>query len=627
MRLDDKTGEQYLALLKALNQAENPKALCGDFGIGEPLAQALFQQRRPPSAEKTSDASLGFSARLQSVLEVVNEMAKAPGFDELCRTAATLAVSRLGFERIGIWFRDEDPGFLRGSFGVSEDGTVRDERSRKIPISPDDDDARRVLNREVRFALRRDTGLRDAEGNIVGRGTRVMAPVWDGQEVIGFIYIDNHLSHCDITEEQCRILALFAVSVGHLCSLHRTAEALRRGEEERRKLEAQVQHAQKLESLGVLAGGIAHDFNNLLVGVLGNVELAQIELGSFSPASRYLKEIGKAASRAADLCKQMLAYSGKGQFVLELVNLNDVAREMTGLLGVSISKKTRVEFCLLDGLPSVEGDATQLRQGVMNLVTNASEALADKPGVVSISTGAVQCTRQDIESLHARDGMRPGEYVFLDVSDTGCGMDRETLARIFDPFYSTKFTGRGLGLAAVLGIVRGHHGGIRVDSSPGEGTTFRILLPPKTAPSAKPLETESGLVMSGSGTVLVIDDEDQVRELGATMLGVAGYTVLTASDARNGLAVLEANAGKVDVVLLDMAMPGMDGREAYERIRDLDPAVPVVLCSGYGKEASMERFNEGELAGFLAKPFRMGELLAAVRDVITAPGSVEHITR
>ncbi|MEA3365939.1 MAG: response regulator, partial [Candidatus Hydrogenedentes bacterium] len=558
------------------------------------------------------------TARLQPLLEVPNELAKAADLEVMCRTAVEQAIAHLGFERMGIWFRDEEEGYLRGSFGVGEDGRVRDERSRKIPIMPDDEDARRVLNREVRFVLRGDTDLRDGQGNIVGHGTRVMAPLWDGQTVIGFVYIDNHLTHNEITEDQGRILALFAVSLGHLCSLHRTAEALRRGEEERHKLEEQMQHTQKLESLGVLAGGIAHDFNNLLVSVMGNADLAQIEVGASSRAHDLLAKISKAAARAADLCRRVLAYSGKGEFVIETLSMNEIVLDMAGLVGMSVSRNTKLNYCLADHLPLVEGDATQLRQVVMNLVTNANEALDEKPGVVTIATGVTHCVGDEIDLFAMSGQIPPGDYVFLEVSDTGCGIEGETVERIFDPFFSTKFAGRGLGLAAVLGIVRGHGGAIKVNSTPGAGTIFCILLPAKSVYSPTPPDEDREAFKNGSGTVLIIDDEEQVRELGAEILVMAGYEVIGAPDGASGVALLEEHAGKVLVVLLDMAMPGMDGFETFQKLREVDGEVPIVLCSGYGRDISMERFQERDLAGFLAKPFRMNELLKVVSMAVTA---------
>ncbi|MFO7974284.1 MAG: ATP-binding protein [Candidatus Hydrogenedentota bacterium] len=612
------TETELLDVIESLDQAASPEGLCKTHGIGLELAHALWERRKDPVPGDEGSVSEGnFTSRLQPLLEVLNELAKTPNLDEMCRTAVTQATARLGFERIGIWFRDEESGYLRGSFGVDEDGRIRDERRRRIPILPDDEDAHRVLNREVRFVVRGDAILRDGEGNTVGKGTRVMAPLWDGQAVIGFVYIDNYLTHDEITEDQCRILALFAVSLGHLCSLHRTAEALRSGEKERRKLEAQVLHAQKLESIGVLAGGIAHDFNNLLVSMMGNAELARIEVGSSSRAQRFLEEINKAASRAADLCRQMLAYSGKGKFVVEVLNLNDIATEMAGLVGLSMCKSTRLEYCLADHLPAVEADATQLRQVVMNLVTNANEALEDKPGVVTIATGVTSCEANEADFLGMVAQIEPGNYVFLEVSDTGCGMDPETLERIFDPFFSTKFAGRGLGLAAVLGIVRGHGGAIKVDSTPGEGTTFRVVLPAKGVASPLLPNEKAEDFRNGSGLVLIIDDEEEVRELGAEILGVAGYEAVMAKDGATGVNLLEEHAGNVLAVLLDMAMPGMDGFETFQKLREVDTEVPIVLCSGYGKEISMERFQEGDLAGFLEKPFRMNELLKVVSMAVT----------
>lgn len=617
MTLKTYTETELLIILESLDRCTSPEALCKADGIGPELARALWERRRCScSDDGSSPGDSGFTGRLQPLLEVLNALAKAPNLDEMCRAAVEQSTARLGFERVGIWFRDEEPGYLRGTFGVGEDGQVRDERSLKIPILPDDDDTHRVLDREVRFVVRGDADLRDGRGNVVGHGTRVIAPLRDGQAVIGFVYIDNHLTHTEISEEQCRILALFAVSLGHLCSLHRTAEALRRGEEERHKLEAQVQHAQKLESLGVLAGGIAHDFNNLLVSMMGNAELAQIEVGASSRAQRFLKEISKATARAADLCRQMLAYSGKGKFVLEVLSMNEIAIEMAGLVGLSLSKNTKLDYCLAEHLPFVEADATQLRQVVMNLVTNANEALGEKPGVVTVATGVTHCDGDEADLVAVNGHMAAGDYVFLEVSDTGCGMDGETLAHIFDPFFSTKFTGRGLGLAAVLGIIRGHGGGIQVESTPGEGTTFRILLPTKAVESPVPRREDSREFQNGSGTVLIIDDEEQVRELGAKILGVAGYEVLVAPDGAAGVKLLEDRAGNVLVVLLDMAMPGMDGFETFQKLREINPGLPVVLCSGYGKEMSMDRFQEGDLAGFLAKPFRMNELLKAVNMAV-----------
>lgn len=254
---------------------------------------------------------------------------------------------------------------------------------------------------------------------------------------------------------------------------------------ERKNLEKQLQQTQKLESLGVLAGGIAHDFNNILTGILGNAELALLELSPASSVREYLENTRKATIRAADLCKHMLAYSGKGRFLIQVLDLSQLIEEMTHLLRISISKTVMLNYNLYPELPAIEADASQMRQVIMNLITNASEAIGDKSGVITITTGVMECEAQYLAETFLDDGLKQGIYVYLEVTDTGCGMDEEAQSKIFDPFYTTKFTGRGLGLAAVLGIVRGHKGAIKVYSKRGEGTTFKILLPCSDKKAAK----------------------------------------------------------------------------------------------------------------------------------------------
>ena len=267
-----------------------------------------------------------------------------------------------------------------------------------------------------------------------------------------------------------------------ILDIHRDFTERKRAEEEQLRLEQQLLHAQKLESLGVLAGGIAHDFNNILMAIMGNADLALIRLAKESPAVENLHRIEQAAARAADLAKQMLAYSGKGKFVVEEINLNRLLEEMLHMLEVSISKKAVLRLNPHPHLPSVEADATQMRQIIMNLVINASEAVGDKSGVIAITTGCIDCDRNYLKDVWLDENLTDGLYVYLEIADTGCGMDKETLSKLFDPFFTTKFTGRGLGMAAVLGIVRGHKGAIKVYSEPGKGTTFKILLPASSRP-------------------------------------------------------------------------------------------------------------------------------------------------
>ena len=382
----------------------------------------------------------------------------------------------------------------------------------------------------------------------------------------------------------------------------------KRAEEERRNLEAQVQHAQKLESLGVLAGGIAHDFNNILTGLLGNADLAAADLPSHSPIRRLLHEIQKAGRRAADLTAQMLAYSGKGRFVVEDTDINALVEDMSSLLESSTSKKVRLSYDLSADLPAVRADATQLRQIVLNLVSNASEAVGDKAGLVRVCTQTSDCDRPFLDAALPDGELVEGRYVTIEVRDTGCGMDDETKARIFDPFFTTKFTGRGLGLAAVRGIVRGHKGAILVESELGTGTTFKVLLPALDHPAEAVATGTKENDWHGTGTILVVDDEEMIRTVAARMLERAGLSVLTASDGIEAIELLRERRREIDCVLLDLKMPRMDGEETFEEIRKISDGVPVILTSGYSQLESEERFAGKGLAGFIQKPYSMTAL-------------------
>ncbi|MDE3154273.1 MAG: PAS domain S-box protein [Acidobacteriota bacterium] len=394
---------------------------------------------------------------------------------------------------------------------------------------------------------------------------------------------------------------------------------------ERLRLEAQVQHAQKLESLGVLAGGIAHDFNNLLLGVLGHAGLARMELADDSPVQARLSQIELTAQRAAELTNQMLAYSGKGRFVVQPLDLSNLVQEMTHLLHSAISKKAELRFDFGDALPAVHADVSQVRQIVMNLITNASDALGDRNGVITIRTGLVRVDAQYLSDTYVNEALPDGPYVFVEVSDTGCGMDAATRARIFDPFFTTKFTGRGLGLAAVLGIVRGHHGAIKVYSEPGMGTTFKVLLP-AAAEAAHELAAPAPVreEWHSDGLVLVVDDEEGVRTVAQGVLERCGFDVLEAGDGREGVDVFRAHAGEIRAVLLDMTMPRMSGVEALREIRQIRRDVPVILSSGYSEADAVDHFRFGgdELAGFIQKPYAAAGLVDKLRQVLESRESV-----
>ncbi len=393
---------------------------------------------------------------------------------------------------------------------------------------------------------------------------------------------------------------------------------------EQRRLERQqaeserVLQSQKLECLGVLAGGIAHDFNNLLTTILGYTSFAKLELGGTDPGTvrGYLDKVEKGALRAADLCRQMLAYAGKAQFALGAADLNALVEEMGQLVAASVSKKVVLRYGLAPDLPAVTCDATQIRQVVMNLITNASDAIGDRSGVVTLTTGLIDADATYLREIGS-DQLPPQRYAYLEVSDTGCGMPDEVKARVFEPFFTTKFTGRGLGLSAVLGIVRGHGGAIMVDSQPGRGTTFKVLLPTAEAaptPADDPDRTTREPFGRGRA-VLVVDDEEDVRVLARKLLTRAGFAVEVAADGREGVAAFRRRPAEFAVILCDLTMPHMDGSEAFREMRAADRAVRTILTSGFAAEEATAGFEGKGLAGFLRKPFTAEELLQAVFEV------------
>jgi PAS domain S-box-containing protein len=389
---------------------------------------------------------------------------------------------------------------------------------------------------------------------------------------------------------------------------------------ERKKSELALLQAQKLESLGVLAGGVAHDFNNLLVTIMGNASLALLKLPPGNGPQEELQQIELAGQRAAELCRQMLSYAGKGRMEKQPVNLNQLVQEMTQLLRVSLPKGVTVNFHLTQNPPLTEADPTQLRQVVMNLVINAGEAIGEKPGTIVIATGMARVDKEYLLEAHADLDTPEGEYVFLEVSDTGVGMDAETRARIFDPFFTTKFAGRGLGLASVLGIVRGHRGGLKVYSEPGKGTSFKVLLPVTSgAAVAAPRSGPAG-DWSGGGTVLVIDDEPSIRAVAVKMLARLGFRAIEAPDGAAALEIVRNSTAPLTAALLDLTMPGLSGEETLRRLRRIDKRLPIILMSGYNEREVLDRFVGRELAGFLQKPFKLDDLRDRLRELFRQAG-------
>ncbi len=388
---------------------------------------------------------------------------------------------------------------------------------------------------------------------------------------------------------------------------------------ERRRVEENLRETAKLESLGVLAGGIAHDFNNLLTVVLANASMAMENVAPDSPARAPITEAIRSTEQAAHLTQQILSYSGKGRFVVRPVNLSEFTREIVTLLQSSIPRTVQLQIQLSPEVPSVEADVAQLQQLIMNLVINGGEAIADAPGSVTIRTGVREFALGGIPPSLKDSGIVPGRYVFLEVSDTGCGMDEHTRQRMFDPFFTTKLTGRGLGLSAVQGIVRGHRGAIEVESSPGLGSRITVLFPEsllrqnRTPVSAERQVRKIDKV--GNGTILVVDDQEPILRMARAILERAGYTVIVAENGEEAISLFHEDAGQISAVLLDMTMPIMSGAETLRQLRELKPDVPVILSSGFSEIEALARFPGSTVEGFLQKPYTAAVLIENMNRV------------
>ena len=388
-------------------------------------------------------------------------------------------------------------------------------------------------------------------------------------------------------------------------------------EQQKLSLERQLLHSQKLESLGLLAGGIAHDFNNLLTGILGEVNLARIAVSSGrGNVRRNIEQVEALARRAADLTRQLLAYSGKGRFLVEPVDLSEVVSEMSSMLGVLVSKKARLELAMASELPAIQADRGQLQQVVVNLITNAAEALEGGAGLIKVSTHAVECDQGTLSVRYGAPTLAPGRYVVLQVEDDGTGMSEEVQARIFDPFFSTKATGRGLGMSAIQGIVRSHLGAIHVASRDGEGTVFTLLFPATHLPAVL-LEREAPVSgWRGQGSVLVVDDEPAVRRVVTELLGELGFRGIEASNGAEAMEIYLEDPEEICLVLLDLIMPMMDGAETLTALRNIAPELPVVLSSGFHDHEAITEDVATQGLVFLKKPFQLVDLERAVRKAL-----------
>jgi len=384
-------------------------------------------------------------------------------------------------------------------------------------------------------------------------------------------------------------------------------------------MQARMEHMQRLESLGVLAGGIAHDFNNFLTVILGNAILARNKCrGRKGEAERHLTQIEASANHAADLCKQLLDYAGKGKRATSLTDMSSLVEDMIMLLETSIARNVRLKPDLAAHLPAIRADEAQIRQAVMNLVTNASDAIGDADGCISVTTGVMDADKAFLADTYTASDLPAGRYVFLKVSDTGCGMDAEMKKRLFDPFFSTKREGRGLGLSAVLGIVHGHRGAIRLHSEKGRGSSFTVLLPVAEQQKAV-LSSDHEISLQdwqGTGSVLVVEDEEAIREMAVEMLEEMGFNVLAASDGRDGVARYREHQHEIVAVLLDLSMPGLNGRDVFLELKRINPRVKVIVASGFGENEVVDSLNRMGLDAFIQKPYSPQSLKQIIQRVL-----------
>ena len=391
----------------------------------------------------------------------------------------------------------------------------------------------------------------------------------------------------------------------------------KRAEEEKAAYEAQFQQTQKLESLGVLAGGIAHDFNNILTIILGHCYIIAGNLDPETDQKTRVKEIEKAAQRAADLCHQMLTYVGNNSLAQTRINLWLMVDENVKMLTSAIKKNVVIERDLKYAVPEISGDNAQIQQVIMNLIINAAEAIGDKNGTIKITLKKTIIPDDHTDVDFLGNPILPGSYACLEVTDSGSGMDAETQKRIFEPFFTTKFTGRGLGLSAVLGIIKSHEGALQLSSTPEAGTTFKVYFPAYGRTDI--VETAKTVpVTRARGTVLLVEDEESIRIIGSALLKAIGFSVMTATNGREALEICRVQGSRIDLVLLDVLMPVMGGFETYRILRETDPEIPIVICSGYSAEEIQEGINDDEHASVIQKPYSPDELRNTLLKLLKA---------
>ncbi|MEZ4448312.1 MAG: ATP-binding protein [Nannocystaceae bacterium] len=558
--------------------------------------------------------------RTKVLVDLAKRIGEARGdLGAALREITEVAARTLGVDRSSVWLYDEGRSAI-SCLDVYERGRESHSSGQVLRAA---DLPRYFEALESERAIAAEDARDDPRTVELGRGylsrnhlrALLDAPIRIRGQMIG-VLCHEHRDVRQWTVLEQSVSATFADFVGLAIEAHEHREQ----EDKAHRLEAQLRHAQKLESLGILAGGIAHDFNNLLVGILGNAGLALMELAPDSPVRPLVQDIQAAATRAAELAQEMLAYSGRGALKSEPVDLGVVVQEMRHLQRARLGA-AEIDVELAPGLPPVLGDPTQLRRMIMNLITNAADAIAARgrgEGRITITITAVTVPPYDVSEHIFGDRIEPGRHLALSIRDNGVGMDPATRARIFDPFFTTKATGRGLGMAVVLGVVGGHRGSIHVESAPGRGTTITTLLPAAVA-AASTAAAPPVAAASARKTILVADDEQIVRTVTRRVLERAGYRVLEAEDGQAALRLFAEGRASVCAVILDLTMPILSGQEVLARLRALDPDLPILLTSGFSQESLSQDLTAGARVGFLQKPFNPASLLATL-DGLTRGG-------
>jgi signal transduction histidine kinase/CheY-like chemotaxis protein len=455
-----------------------------------------------------------------------------------------------------------------------------------------------VFPREVRNLFPHDAALQDLQAE-----SYVGTTLWSfDMKPIGLIAV---IGRKELNSSH------FAETVLKLVSIRAAGELGRRqAEEEKHALEQQYQQTQKLESLGVLAGGIAHDFNNILAIIMGYCSLTKMD---YENAEKNIPEIEKAAERAAALCKQMLAYAGQVSLSQAKINTRMLVDEMVSMLKTTIQQNVVIKPNLSHDIPAFTGDASQIRQVVMNLIINAAEAIGEVDGEIDVVLTQAEITTKHEEKDHHGVIIPAGRYILIQVTDSGCGMDDNTRRKIFEPFYTTKFTGRGLGMSAVLGIIKGHHGALQLESRLGHGSTFKIYLPVQSSTETEEANQKTAsAAWHGSGTILLAEDEEQVKSVAIILLQELGFRVLDAANGKEALELYQQNAADIRLVITDMGMPVMNGYELFYKLKQLNPQLPIIITSGFGEAEIASKVPREEIAGLLNKPYRFEQL----RDVL-----------